>query len=405
MERLGQTYLETTLRKKMREIAIYEPECEVDPSKLAAGSKLDKNWRLLIDVTKEVWQLIHQSAERCPMELRIIFRRIQDYVCQRYGKSAPMAKYTSVSGFLFLRFFVAATFNPHLFGLIEGRILPYRNKLLLIFSSDDTAHTAPEAHRCFMLIAKSLQGLANLTTFGRKESWMAPMDQFVSGHSEEFKEFIDTICDVDNFSPSPLLETHLIADSSTRSQYMQLSHAARDGIPSLPHLIDRSREIATLVRTWLGHGRHGEQRLSFASTRNADSAASISSDNGDIPAFDAACLEVQQKTQKLLDQADREDANDESAVLLTKWASIAEKMETGPSEFWVTDSPKTQRATGGGKLPFFKRSEKERNVTRPGSQAALHGSSDSSDANDKKSRKKSPPRSAPDNAMRKLGWM
>lgn len=124
MKRVGQNYLETTLRKKMREIAIYEPECEVDPSKLTVGSNLDKNWRRLIDVTTETWQLIHQSAEQCPMELRVIFRRIRDYACQRYGKSAPMVKYTSVSGFLFLRFFAAATLNPHLFGLIEGDIAP-----------------------------------------------------------------------------------------------------------------------------------------------------------------------------------------------------------------------------------------------------------------------------------------
>ena len=122
MKRVGQSYLESTLRKKMREIAIYEPECEVDPSKLTVGSSLEKNWRRLIDVTTETWQLIYHSAEQCPMELRAIFRHIRDCARKRYGTSAPLARFTSVSGFLFLRFFCAATLNPHLFGLIEGGV-------------------------------------------------------------------------------------------------------------------------------------------------------------------------------------------------------------------------------------------------------------------------------------------
>lgn len=121
MKRIGQRYLEDTLKKKMREIAIYEPDCEVDPAKLSANSNLDKNWRRLLDLTEEVWQLIFKSAERCPMQLRVIFQHINSLARRRYRKSAPTARYTSVSGFLFLRFFCPATLNPHLFGLVEGQ--------------------------------------------------------------------------------------------------------------------------------------------------------------------------------------------------------------------------------------------------------------------------------------------
>lgn len=264
-----------------------------------------------------------------------------------------------------------------------------------------------------MLVAKSLQGLANMTTFGSKEIWMAPMEQFVSSHREDFKNFINTICDVDEDYEPPVLGTHLIAHSATRSQYMNLSRAARDGILSLPHLIDRSRDIAALVRIWVDRAQKDQERLSFVSARNVDSSASVSSAEPDIPSFHAACLRVHKKTQEIFDQVDREEVDDVSAALFTKWETIAERMETRPSEFWVAGCPKTQRTdakggeTGGGKLPFFfpRKPEKDRSANQSASKATSQGSSGSSEASDKKSRKKSPQRNAPDNAMRKLGWM
>ena len=48
-----------------------------------------------------------------------------------------------------------------------------------------------------MLVAKSLQGLANMSTFGNKEHWMAPMNTFCSTNRAQFEAFIDSVCDLE----------------------------------------------------------------------------------------------------------------------------------------------------------------------------------------------------------------
>jgi hypothetical protein len=120
MKRLGKEYLEETLCEKLREINEKDPDCEVDPNKVTSQHELDRNWRRLINCTEEVWRVIYNSVSRCPQELRLIFRHIRACAEDRYGDFLRTVKYSSVSGFLFLRFFVPAVLNPKLFGLLKG---------------------------------------------------------------------------------------------------------------------------------------------------------------------------------------------------------------------------------------------------------------------------------------------
>ncbi|KAI7031731.1 hypothetical protein KC352_g47421, partial [Hortaea werneckii] len=108
-------------------------------------------------------------------ELRMIFRHIRACAEDRYGDFLRTVSYSSVSGFLFLRFFCPAVLNPKLFGLLKDDI-------------------KPRARRTFTLIAKSLQTMANMASFGTKEHWMEPMNAFLTQHRESFKAFIDDIC-------------------------------------------------------------------------------------------------------------------------------------------------------------------------------------------------------------------
>lgn len=123
MKRLGKEYLEETLSEKLREINDRDYECEVDPNKIEGRQELDRNWRRLINLTEEIWRAIYNSVSRCPQELRLIFRHIQACAEDRYGDFLRTVKYSSVSGFLFLRFFVPAVLNPKLFGLLKGSYL------------------------------------------------------------------------------------------------------------------------------------------------------------------------------------------------------------------------------------------------------------------------------------------
>ena len=120
MRRLGKEYLEETLSEKMRDIEESDPECEVDPHRVESADDLQRNWRNLIALTENVWRAIASSASRCPPELRIIMRRIRDCAEDRYGGFLRTVAYSSVSGFLFLRFFCPAVLNPKLFGLLKG---------------------------------------------------------------------------------------------------------------------------------------------------------------------------------------------------------------------------------------------------------------------------------------------
>lgn len=121
MKRIGQAYLKITLREKMQRILDNDLDCEIDPSRMEAGGDYSKNFQRLITVTEEVWALVRGSATKCPKKLRSLFKHIRDCAAVRYGDFVRSKIYTSVSSFLFLRFFSAAVLSPRLFGLIRGR--------------------------------------------------------------------------------------------------------------------------------------------------------------------------------------------------------------------------------------------------------------------------------------------
>ncbi len=135
MKRLGHDYLEETLGEKIRNIDESNPNCEVDPNRVQDPDDLESNWQSLFKLIESVWSSIYASALRCPPELRIIFRHIAACAEDRYGDFLRTITYSSVSGFLFLRFFYPALLNPQLFGLLKGTLLkesfPYVSRLLM----------------------------------------------------------------------------------------------------------------------------------------------------------------------------------------------------------------------------------------------------------------------------------
>ena len=121
MRRVGKEFLEECLAARIKDINDKDPECEVDPNRVSSPVDLDRNWRRLLHFTQEVWKSIVASKQRCPVELRVIFRHIRACAEDRYGDFLRTVTYSSVSGFLFLRFFCPAVLNPKLFGLMKGK--------------------------------------------------------------------------------------------------------------------------------------------------------------------------------------------------------------------------------------------------------------------------------------------
>jgi len=289
MKRLGREYLEETIGDKIREITDKDPDCEVDPNRIVNANDLDRNWRRLIAITQDIWKLIALSAERCPAELRFIFRRIRACAEDRYGDFLRTVSYSSVSGFLFLRFFCPAILNPKLFGLVKD-------------------HPKSNTRRTFTLVAKSIQTLANMGTFGAKEQWMEPMNAFLGTYRQGFKAFIDNICCI-NSSDSP--QSPIPPSYSTPLLILQrLPPTSREGFPSLPYLIDHARNFASLVNLWLDHcgllanNIHGGDR--------------------DLLQFHQLCQRLRQRTEDCLAKAER--AERPSSVLSTKWDEVVEQL-------------------------------------------------------------------------------
>ncbi|OCK79160.1 hypothetical protein K432DRAFT_394159 [Lepidopterella palustris CBS 459.81] len=279
MKRLGKEYLEDTLCEKLKEISDKDPDCEVDPNRIHSQHELDRNWRRLINLTEDLWKAIYNSVSRCPQELRIIFRHIRACAEDRYGDFLRTVTYSSVSGFLFLRFFCPAVLNPKLFGLLK---------------------------------AKSLQGLANMSTFGAKEQWMEPMNAFLSSHRQEFKTYIDNICSI---SPSSTVNPIPPSYSTPLAILQRLPPTSREGFPSLPYLIDHARNFAALVDLWLEN--------------TAASAQNIQQTDGDLLRFHTLCVSLHQRTSDCLNRAER--AERPSSSLSIKWEELVEQLERSAS--------------------------------------------------------------------------
>lgn len=270
MRRLGKEYLEETLQAKVFEINELNPDCEVDPSKVQHGTgDLDQHWTLLLRLTSEMWQCIADSATQIPADIRYILKYIRAVAEDRYGDFHRSATYTAVSGFLFLRFICPAILSPKLFGLLRD-------------------HPRTKAQRTLTLIAKVLQKLSNLSTFGKREEYMEPMNRFLTTHRSAFREFIDQVCGI----PAERGPKSQPANYSTPLNVMgKLSVAGKEGFPTLPYLIDHPRSFASLVKLW-------------TNTRSADVMQQEQAD-GELLVFSDICTGLQKRADACLGKVHR----------------------------------------------------------------------------------------------------
>ncbi|KAI9647797.1 GTPase activating factor [Ciborinia camelliae] len=266
MRRVGKEYLSEILGEQIRTINNINPDCEVDPSRIDSASSFDRNWVSLIALTTDVWRSIADSATRCPPELRQVFKYIRAVAEDRYGDFLRTVAYTSVSGFIFLRFFCPAILNPKLFGLLPD-------------------HPQQKAQRTFTLIAKSLQALANLSSFGQKESWMEPMNKFLHQHRQGVKDFLDSICAI---APDRTTFAMPASYSTPITILSRLPPTSREGFPSLPYLIDHSRSFADLVKLWL-EGTSKSMPHYF---------------EGDLAEFNDLCIALKKRTDECILKAE-----------------------------------------------------------------------------------------------------
>ncbi|KAI0019215.1 GTPase [Xylariomycetidae sp. FL0641] len=336
MRRLGKEYLEEMLTDKIFEINELNPDCEVDPSRMAKPEDVQSHWSQLTQLTTEVWECIAVTATRLPAELRQILKYVRAVAEDRYGDFLRTVNYTSVSGFLFLRFICPAILNPKIFGLLRD-------------------NPRPRAQRTFTLIAKGLQALANLSTFGKKEGWMEPMNKFLSLHRQSFKDFIDQMCSI------PTERNVLTTPASYSTPIMMLGRLTptfREGFPSLPYLIDHQRSFAALIKLWL-------------ECNNAN-PAELRSSEGDLAEFHQICADLQRRSDDCLARIEMlraEEAlslaTDEVADSLEKAASLIDSTGLpGYAENESRRSPGSSSSEPDGDKPSHKSNNREISARR-----------------------------------------
>jgi len=106
--------------------------------------------------------------------MRDLFAFLQEESLKFFPDS-PQMRYTSVTAFIFLRFFCPSVLGPKLFGL-----------------RDENADVT--VNRTLTLIAKIIQNLASGVELGQKEAFMAEVNKSITGSTYEmFRLFIDAI--------------------------------------------------------------------------------------------------------------------------------------------------------------------------------------------------------------------
>jgi hypothetical protein len=158
------------------------------------------------------------------------------------------------------------------------------------------------------LIAKSLQGLANMTTFGSKEPWMEPMNKFLLSSRAGFKDYVDAICAV---SAERSVQT-VVPNYATPIQIIsRLPPTSREGFPSLPYLIDHARSFAALTNLW----------LDVAPVRLRD----LSEVDPVVMKFHHLALALQRRTEECMSRAEQAERPTEN--LNDKWEELIESMD------------------------------------------------------------------------------
>ncbi|KAK6359056.1 hypothetical protein TWF696_000225 [Orbilia brochopaga] len=315
MARFGKEYMDETIAEHVQRVAEEDSLFEVDPMKCKSSDDLRHNWKQLNTLVRGVWQSISTSAEKCPLEVKKILCHVRTCVEEKFGNMVEGPSYSSVSGFLFLRFFCPAIMNPKMFGILKD-------------------HPGAHAQRTLTLLAKSLQGLANMTTFGVKEPWFEPMNEFLLENTADFKRFID---DVSLGTPEIQQSVQVPPSYATPITIQaRLQQASKEGFPSLPFLIDQPRAIGLLVQMW----------LKWDETQEGRSPQNFSPD---LLRFHEICLHLKERMAVCVERA--ENAERPSSSLSNRWEEVAEGLAASAAVSPALATPGWEGSGSGAATP------------------------------------------------------
>ncbi|KAJ2052417.1 hypothetical protein H4S04_001354 [Coemansia sp. S16] len=178
----GDGYLKSTLVPAVRKLLAQPPGTltfELNPNKMTESADRDRNLKNVERLCSLVIDAIVGSVGALPASLRWICNLIYRIVITRF----PDAGYTAVGGFVFLRFLCPAIVAPDAHGICSQI-------------------TNPEVRRGLLLCTKITHNLANDILFGNKETYMVPLNKFISENRGRTLRFLSEIAELSDDAES-----------------------------------------------------------------------------------------------------------------------------------------------------------------------------------------------------------
>ncbi|KNC47806.1 uncharacterized protein AMSG_04035 [Thecamonas trahens ATCC 50062] len=173
---VGTQYLRSTLWPVMSAVVESETSFEVDPNRARDGEDLTDNLGKVRHHVEAFLAAILDSIDSCPTPLRKLCAALMASVDTKF----PESHFKVVGGYFFLRYLCPAVVSPPAYSLMDS--FPKKT-----------------AHRGLVLIAKSLQNLANNVPFSaNKERYLLDMNDFIEANVERLNEFFEALATVDD---------------------------------------------------------------------------------------------------------------------------------------------------------------------------------------------------------------
>eukprot|EP00835_Amoeboradix_gromovi_P005067 NODE_443_length_8546_cov_0.160057.p1 type:complete len:1171 gc:universal NODE_443_length_8546_cov_0.160057:4919-8431(+) len=169
----GMGYLKEVLKDPITEFLRNDSDGELDPTRLDnPAEQSPKNLANLMALCDSLMNSILSKQDSFPKPLQGVLHDVSGHVMSRF--SDPTAVYSALAGFVFLRYIAPAILGPNLFELTKEFINEKKKRSLT-------------------LAAKTIQNLANLTIFGKKEPFMIPMNQFLEPRIAVMTKYLDSV--------------------------------------------------------------------------------------------------------------------------------------------------------------------------------------------------------------------
>lgn len=168
----------------------FEDEDGIQPTQF----DIRQNQYELLTRASKVLKSIFASIDNMSPQLRQFCASVKQQVSAKFPDNN--ADYKAVGGFLFLRLICPAMVAPQVYGLLPN-------------NPNETSQ------RYFVLIAKTLQNLANETLPGTNEEFMAPINEFITKNIQSLHNWVDAVCDDTNNAPSSVATRELQVNDAT----------------------------------------------------------------------------------------------------------------------------------------------------------------------------------------------